>query len=119
MPIEWELENNNVALIKVSGQLGKNEFDEIQSVLEPIIQKLGEIKLLVLLQDFTGWESAEGWDDTSFTDRNDIYIKKYAIVGDIKWRDLVSLFTFKDFRSVPIEYFESRDEDKARHWLSV
>ena len=118
MPIEWELENNDLAVIKVSGQLGKDEFEKIQSILEPIIQKHGKVKVLVLLKEFLGWESSQGWEDTSFADRNDTYIKKFAFVGEDKWRDQISLFTFKDFRSVPIEYFESNDEDKARLWLN-
>lgn len=118
MPIEWKIEENNLALLQVSGRLGKDEYDQIQSDLEPIIQKLGHIKVLVLLKDFTGWEAAEGWEDTSFADRNDAYIKKFAIVGDDKWRDLVTVFTLKGLRPVPIEYFESNDEEKARQWLN-
>lgn len=118
MPLEWTFESDHMATINVSGQLGKNEFDQIQADLEPIIHKVGYIKILVLLKNFTGWESAEGWEDTSFSDRNDPYIKKLAIVGDEKWRDLTTVFTLKGLRPVPIEYFESNDEEKARQWLN-
>ena len=119
MPIELKLEENNLALFQVTGQLGKNEYYQIQSDLEPIIQKLGHIRILVILKNFTGWESAEGWEDTSFSDRNDAYIKKFAIVGDEKWRDLTTIFTLKGLRPVPIEYFTADDEDKARQWLNT
>jgi hypothetical protein len=116
MSIELELENDNVVLIQITGLLGKSEVEKMQSVLEPIIQKQGNIKLLVILKNFSGWESTDEWDDTSFSERNDANIKKFAIVGEAKWRDLVNLFTLKDFRSVPIEYFESIEN--ARQWLS-
>lgn len=119
MPVEWDVGSNHIATINVSGQLGKNEYDKILSELEPIIQKLGHISLLVLLKNFTGWESTEGWEDTSFSDENDAYIKKFAIVGDEKWRDLITLFTLKGLRPVPIEYFTEGDEDKAREWLEL
>lgn len=119
MAIEWKLEENNLVLLQVSGKLGKDESDQIQSDLEPMIQKLGQIKVLVLLKNFTGWETAEGWEDTSFQERNDAYIRKFAIVGDEKWRDLVTVFTLKGLRPVPIEYFETNDEDKARQWLDT
>lgn len=119
MSIELKLEKNNLALLHVSGQLGKAEVEKMQADLEPIIQKLGNIRVLVVLKDFTGWESAEGWEDTSFSDRNDAYIKKFAIVGDEKWRDLVTVFTLKGLRPVPIEYFETNEEDKARQWLDT
>lgn len=117
MPIEGKLENNNLVVIQVTGQLDKNEMDQIQSVLAPIMQKVGKIKTLIFLKDFTGWEEGKDWNDTSFMDKNDVYLQKMAIVGDEKWRDLVTLFTLKGLRPVPIEYFDSSEEEKARQWL--
>ncbi len=117
MPIEFKLESDNLALFHISGELAEKEFYQIQSELGPIIHKLGYIKILIILKDFTGWESTEGWEDTSFSDRNDKLINKMAIVGDEKWRDLATLFTLKGLRPVPIEYFNANDEAQARQWL--
>ena len=117
MPIKWKLEEDNLAVFRVSGKLGKDEFDQIQAETESAIHKVGQIKILVLLEDFAGWEAAEGWEDTSFAERNDPYIQKFAIVGDAKWRDLVTLFTLKGLRPVPIEYFEADQQAVAREWL--
>lgn len=117
MPIELKIENDQMALLYVSGELGKKEFYQIQSELESIIHKLGHIKILAILKNFTGWESVDGWEDTSFSDRNDESIKKMAIVGDEKWRDFATVFTLKGLRPVPIEYFESSKESQARQWL--
>lgn len=118
MALEWQLEEGNVFVIRVSGQLAKNEVDEAQANCETAISKLGHIKILVITKDFTGWEKAEGWEDTSFSERNDAYIKKLAIVGDEKWRDMAYLFTLKGLRPVPIEYFPEEFEEAARQWLS-
>jgi len=117
MSIEWKLENNNLALIHVSGKLGNDEHSQMLSVLESIIQKTGQIKILVLLKDFEGWEKAEAWEENSVLDRIDPHIKKFAIVGDEEWRDLVTLFTLKGMRPVPIEYFVKDQEATARQWL--
>lgn len=117
MSIEWKLENSNLLLFQVSGQLGIDEFREIRSEIEDIAQKVGQIKVLALLKNFTGWEATDAWGDTSSTDRIDPYIIKFAIVGDEKWRDLVSVFTLKGLRPVPIEYFETSQLDTARQWL--
>ena len=117
MAIEWKLENNNLAVFNVSGKLGKDEHEQILLEIESIIQKTGQIKILVLLNNFEGWEKAEGWEDTSVSDRIDPHIGKFAIVGDEKWRDMVSLFTLKGMRPVPIEYFGEDQEDTARQWL--
>lgn len=117
MPVEYKFENNNLLVLHVSGKLGKVEHDQMQAQLGSDIQRLGEIKVLAILKAFAGWEAAEGWEDTSFSDRNDPYIKKLAIVGEGKWRDLVTLFTLKGLRPVPIEYFTEDQEDAARQWL--
>lgn len=116
MTIEWKLEKNNLALFHVSGQLGKDEYEKIQSEIESIIHKVGQIKILVILDDFLGWQTATGWEGTS-TESIDPYISKMAIVGDEKWRDLATVFTLKGLRPVPIEYYNTTDESTAREWL--
>ena len=117
MPLTGKLENNNLAVLEVTGQLGKAEVEKMQTVLAPIMQKVGQIKILIFLKDFKGWGAGDDWQDTSFSDENDAYLKKMAIVGDEKWRDLVTLFTLKGLRPVPIEYFSPDEEEKARQWL--
>ena len=118
MPIDSRIENDNWIVFTVTGQLGKVEYDAILKDVESKIQEIGEIKLLVLLENFTGWEPAPGWEDTSFSERNDQFIKKYAIVGDAKWRDLVTVFTLKGLRPVPIQYFLPEQLAEARQWLA-
>lgn len=117
MAIEWQLEENNVFVIRVTGKLGIDEMGDAQSNCETAISKLGHIKILVITKDFTGWEKADGWEDTSFSERNDAFIKKLAIVGDEQWRDMAYVFTLKGLRPVPIEYFAENQEEMARQWL--
>ena len=113
MPITFESEDGDVAVFRVSGRLKEAELDRAQHQCEAMIKKVGDIKFLVLIEHFAGWDKAEGWEDMSFADRNDPYIKKMAIVGDAKWRDLAFMFTV---RPVPIEYFEPDQEATAREW---
>ena len=115
MPIKCEFESRNLGVYKVSGQLGKAEYQKAQQVAEAAIQKFRTIKILIVLQDFAGWERAEGWEDLSFPEQNDPYIEKIAIVGDPQWQDLVYAFTLKGLRPMPIEYFN--EESRARAWL--
>jgi len=117
MPVKWNLDSDNLVVFYVSGKLGKAEYLQIQSEIESVIKQIGQIRILVLLNDFDGWETASGWEDTSFVDRNDPYIKKFAIVGDQQWRGLVSAFTLQGLRPVPIEYFTEDKEAVARQWL--
>ena len=117
MSVEFEIENNDIAVFKISGKLQLFEFENSQRKCEELIKTVGEIKILVIADDFDGWEKTEGWGDWEFADRNDANIRKIAIVGDEKWRDLVYAFTGKGFRPVDIEYFDSGYEENARNWL--
>ena len=119
MPMEFKKAEGDVAVFHVSGKLAKAELDRAQSKCEELIKSLGQIKILVLTENFTGWEGGKGWEDTSFSDRNDPYIKKIAVVGEAKWRDLVHAFTLKGLRPVSIEYFEPDQLATARQWLDA
>lgn len=44
MAVEWQLEENNVFVIRVTGKLGIDEMGDAQSNCETAISKLGHIK---------------------------------------------------------------------------
>ena len=117
MPVSWQQNSGNLGVFTVTGKLTTEELQQVQSQAELVIQKLGGIKILILLDDFAGWEKAEGWEDFSFAERNDQYIEKMAIVGDRKWEDLVYAFTLKGLRPFPIEYFNDGETAAAQQWL--
>jgi len=117
MPVTWKIESGNVLVFTISGTLEKEEYLQAQREAESAIESMGTIKVLIVLVNFSGWERAQGWDDLSFSDRNDRYIEKIAIVGDVKWQDLVYAFTLKGLRPVPIEYFDSKDKTSALEWI--
>lgn len=119
MPVSWNISDKNLVTFTVSGQLGKTEFEQIQNEIASLIQKIGQINVLVLLEDFTGWEKAEGWEDTSLMEKVDSDINKIAIVGEEKWRDLATMFTLKDLRSAAVEYFSSATDESAKLWLEI
>ncbi|MBL4744138.1 MAG: STAS/SEC14 domain-containing protein [Cycloclasticus sp.] len=108
----------DLAVIRVSGTLGKAEFDQMLIECKALIKVKRKIKILSVIENFNGWENADGWDDMSFSDENDKHIQKIAIVGDSKWHGMAYLFTAKDLRPMPIEFFEENEENKARKWLN-
>jgi len=118
MSVRWELEEGNLCVIYVSSKLNIKDMVQAQNESENVINESGRIKILIILENFTGWETEEGWEDNAFAERNDKNIDKMAIVGNEKWRDLVNLFTLKDFRSIPIEYFDENQQADARKWLN-
>ncbi|PCJ39228.1 MAG: hypothetical protein COA99_10575 [Moraxellaceae bacterium] len=118
MTIKLESTNEGLAVIRISEKLGKTEFDQTLLECEKMIAEQGKIKILVLTENFSGWGSANNWEDMSFAERNDANVEKIAIVCEPRWEDLIDAFTVKDLRRVTFEYFLPAQEAKARQWLN-
>ena len=116
MTISWEQEPDNLLVIRIKGKLNFPELINCQSDIEPIIQSTGKVDYLVMLEDFAGWDSDEGWADIGFAEENDEYISRFAFVGEEAWRDEIMLFMMAGLRRIDIRYFTS--EEAARDWLA-
>ena len=119
MPIHFKIQDGDIMVFRISGELEIDEFRDVQTQIEEVIKKIGKVKFLVITENFQGWKQAEGWGDWSFAERNDPNIEKIAVVGDLKWKDSILAFTAKGLRPVLIEYFDSDQEAKARQWLNT
>ena len=104
--------------LRVSGRLTQNELAAAQAEMSRVIATGGKVRILVLADDFAGWEKGGSWADFSFQQAHDDDIERIAIVGDAKWQDLALIFTTKGLRPFPIEYFTVERLDEARDWLA-
>ena len=96
----------------------KSELDAVQSEFVEKIAGSGPVKLLVLLENFTGWERGEQWSDTDFffSHRNDF--ERIAVVGNSKWEAQVLAFAGAGLRKGPVKMFPDTGESAARAWLA-
>jgi hypothetical protein len=117
MPIAWNCEQPGLMVYTVTGELGIAEMSAAQQESDALINRSGNWKILVLLQDFSGWSKEKGWGSASLLEENDEHVDRMALVGDIQWRDQVEMFTLKGMRPVEIEFFTA--EDDARAWLGM
>ena len=78
----------------------------------------GKVRILVVAENFEGWQRGGNWGDISFQLEHDAEIERMAIVGDRKWEDLTLVFAAKGLRKFPIEYFEPGELSRARAWLA-
>ena len=85
MSANLEQSNDRLLVLRVGGELKKSELDAVQSEFVKKIAGAGTVKVLVLLENFTGWERGEQWGDTDFffSHRNDF--EKIAVVGNPRW----------------------------------
>jgi hypothetical protein len=104
---------------KITGTLTIAEFKQLQAAAVAGIANQRKVNILVILEDFLGWEKGPGWDDTSFSSEHDQNIEKMAIVGPEQWRDLVNAFVGKGLRPVIIDYFLPSQLEMVKKWIST
>lgn len=109
---------DGIVTLRVSGRLTQRELADAQAETSRIIAVSGRIRILVLAEDFAGWEQDGKWSDFSFQQQHDDDIERMAIVGDERWRDLTLLFTSKGLRPFPIEFFVPARLAEAQAWLA-
>jgi hypothetical protein len=108
---------DGVMTAKVSNTLTQEDLARMQAAAGAVMSAGGKWRVLVLTENFAGWERGAKWDDFSFQAQHDASIVKMAIVGDRKWQELAELFTAKGMRAFPIQYFEPAQQAAARAWL--
>jgi hypothetical protein len=86
-------------------------------VARDLIERGEKPRLLVIAENFEGWEKGEGWDDVGFLMDYGDAIVKIAIVGDERWKEQVFLFTGKGFRATKIEFFPPSSQEEAERWV--
>ena len=102
---------------KVSGQLTVSEFQKLQALGELSLERFGQFRVLIELEDFQGWCNEPGWVDSFFLTEDGNRISKIAFVGDEKWKDEVFLFMGKPMRNTAIEFFPQYQLAEAKAWL--
>jgi len=117
MAIELIELSGNVLMVIVSDKLSQPELAEAQRECAKIIASKGRLRIIVMTEDFQGWESGGDWGDLSFQQEADPQIERMALVGDKKWKDLALAFVGQGFRDFQIEYFERGELAKARSWI--
>lgn len=109
--------SENILTMKISGKLSESELRTVQTNAAMLVQQHGAVRVLILTEDFLGWESKGDWGDLWFQNENDQHIARMALVGERKWEELTLVFTAKGMRPFPIEYFVPSEVALARAWL--
>ncbi len=108
---------NGIITAKVSGKLKQPELAAAQKAMAEILRQQGKMRILILTENFEGWDKGGNWGDMSFLHAYDSQMERMAIVGDEKWKGLTMMFTGTGFRRCVIEYFAPEDAAKAKAWL--
>ena len=88
MPLEMKYEPDGICALRISGILKRSEFGAEQSALARRIDIGSKPRLLVVLENFEGWERGADWNDLDFMISHGGKILKIAIVAEPRWRRL-------------------------------
>jgi hypothetical protein len=105
--------------IRVSGKLNQEEWVNAQKGAAETLQREGRSRVLILADNFEGWERGADWSELSGQMELDANMQRMAIVGEKKWEDLALLFSGKGVRRVNIEFFTPQQAAKAQQWLTA
>jgi hypothetical protein len=118
MPVQMTYETNDICVLRISGILKRSEFGAEQTALARHIDTGSKPRLLVILENFEGWERGADWNDLDFMLSHSGEISKIAIVAEPRWETLALAFAGAGVRRAPVKFFPPNELDQARRWLA-
>jgi hypothetical protein len=118
MGVTIQQEESKLMVMRITGLLRKAELD---AALAAEARKWGSatrIKVLVMVEDFEGFERDADWGDISFLVKHDDQIEKIAIIADPKWEIETLTFAGAGFRKGEVKFFPRNQLAQARAWVS-
>ena len=102
--------------VQLSGKLTKEAYEQFLPATEAKIEEFGKVRMLVILNDFHGWDAGALWADTKFGLKHFNHIERLAIVGETKWEKGMATFC-RPFTTAEIKYFDQADIADAQTWI--
>src|SRR5438094_10281632 len=82
MSVQMQYEPNDICVLGMSGILKRSEFGTEQSALARHIDTGSKPRLLVILENFEGWERGADWNDLDFLISPGGKISKIPVVAE-------------------------------------
>lgn len=111
-----EFPENKVVEIDVSGKLRKKDFRELVPVFDRLMERLGKLRLVLVMHDFHGWTGGGLWEEIKFDWKHFSDIERLAMVGERPWQKGMSICC-KPFTTAKVRYFPAAEREAARKWV--
>ena len=116
MVVSAAIEPPDLVVATLSGVITEADQGIVIAAVRKAIRDLGQIRLLVVLESFAGWQQA-AFADQALWLRDDEGVTRIAIVGAPERRVEILTAVGQPLRLVPIQYFS--DSAEARRWLTT
>ena len=117
MSIE-KIDSEQFATIKITGLMTYADQEKIQQVGMRAFKQQEKLCILVIFENFQGWDNDPRWNDLSFQAVGDQHIAKMAVVCAESWHNEILMFLGDGFRSFSIQAFQANEIELAQAWLS-
>lgn len=102
--------------IRISGKIHRADYSEYGPQIERIVREHGKTRVLIIMEDFHGWDMAALWEDLKFEWSHFSDSGRVALVGDKSWeKALAMLKGLQNFAEM--RFFTLDRIDEARQWL--
>ena len=118
MPLQFNYDANDICELRISGVLKRDEFAATQAELARKIDAGAKPRLLVIGENFEGWERGADWNDLDFLLSHSGEIAKIAVVAEPGWEVQALAFAGAGVRRAPVKFFPSKELPQARTWLA-
>ena len=117
MPLQFNYDANDICELRISGLLKRDEFAAAQAELARKIDVGANPRLLVIGENFEGWERGADWNDLDFLLSHSGEIAKIAVVAEPRWEVQALAFAGAGVRRAPVKFFPANEVAQARTWL--
>ncbi|AKQ47493.1 hypothetical protein TH63_04760 [Rufibacter radiotolerans] len=107
-----------VFAVRVTGTLGKPEYEVMVPLLDEKIAQHGKLNLYWEMTGLDHWLAGGLWEDLKFDLKHLNSFLKIAIVGDRAWEKALTTL-MKPFTTAQVKYFEHHHRDAAREWVGL
>jgi hypothetical protein len=118
MPAQIQYQADDIFVLRISGILKRSEFGVEEEALARRIDTGSNPRLLVILENFEGWERGVDWNDLDFHISHGDKISKIAIVAEPRWGTPALAFAGAGVRRAPVKFFPPNELEQARSWLA-
>jgi hypothetical protein len=105
----------DLLVASLEGVVTSNDQAVLLAWVREWIRRTGEVRVLLRLETFVGWNADSSLDEAALWLRDDEQVSRMAVVGHRSWRVQVMTIFAQPLRRIPIHYFET--EKAARQWL--
>jgi len=108
-------EPENLVVVHIEGIFTFEDLKEVQNQGRYEISRGGQVRLLILAEQFSGWGKEGDWGDLTFMYEYDPLIERIAVVTSENWKGELLMFLGADRRQAVVRSFAS--EEVAKNWL--